>query len=198
MTLHLKIFFTCFILAAPAFAAAQQDSLPSTPSNSCQQWIESHNMVLKYIYSDSAQIHDYSGNWDFDGDGEKDGLFFVGTGGAHLYYYLRVALSSNGSIHNFTFLELDMPCPAVMDKPGREHAALPERLPHFMVRKFPGKASGNNTTDKICMLLHEQAAIPAEWRKRGLTSKHILVSFKNGRPALSNYKNVKPNKNITP
>lgn len=39
--------------------------------------------------------YNYSGKWDFDGDGHNDGLFFIGNGGAHAYYLPRLILSGD-------------------------------------------------------------------------------------------------------
>jgi hypothetical protein len=53
--------------------------------NSCQPYFDGNKVSLHYSYSLANQTHNYSGNWDFDGDGNTDELYFIGTGGAHLY-----------------------------------------------------------------------------------------------------------------
>jgi hypothetical protein len=59
------------------------------PSNSFRNDYLKSNPNLKYNYDSATQIHNYSHNWDFDKDGVKDELYFVGTNGAHLYYFLK-------------------------------------------------------------------------------------------------------------
>ena len=56
-------------------------------SNSFENTYRKSNPTLKYKYDNYAQVHDYSNNWDFDKDGINDEVYFVGTGGAHVYYF---------------------------------------------------------------------------------------------------------------
>lgn len=53
--------------------------------------------------------YNYSSKWDFDGDGKKDSLYFIGNGGAPTYYFLRLILSSDNKIRDFRDLEIDRP-----------------------------------------------------------------------------------------
>src|SRR5690606_38159535 len=56
-----------------------------------------------------------------DQDGAADKLFFVGTGGAHLFYFLRIETSSNGKQKDFRFIESDfpvLPADSIMKSPG--------------------------------------------------------------------------------
>jgi len=87
---------TIFILNIISFAAFSQDiDTLEIPSNSFENVYRISNPTLKYSYDEISQIHNYSHNWDFDNDGIKDELYFVGTGGAHIYYFIGVILSSD-------------------------------------------------------------------------------------------------------
>jgi hypothetical protein len=80
-----------------------------TSSNSLGKVYKTSNPTVKYQYLQEKQIHDYSNNWDFDKDGKLDQIYFVGTGGAHLYYYLRIILSSDDIVRDFPFIQTDFP-----------------------------------------------------------------------------------------
>jgi len=58
-------------------------------SNSFESQYRKSNPTLKYSYDNISQIHNYSNNWDFDNDGVKDEIYFIGTGGAHLFFFLK-------------------------------------------------------------------------------------------------------------
>ena len=65
----------------------------------------------KYVHAFNAktQVHNYSKNFDFDGDIDSDSMYFVGTGGAHLYYYLKIRLSSTKKTYEFHDIQIDDP-----------------------------------------------------------------------------------------
>src|SRR5215510_7068458 len=81
----------------------------SNTYNSFESIYKKRNPSLNYKYNREKQIHDYSNNWDLDNDSKPDQIYFVGTGGAHLYYYLRVILSTDNVVRNFPFIESDFP-----------------------------------------------------------------------------------------
>ena len=62
-----------------------------------------------YSYSDENQTHNYSGNFDFDGDLLNDSLYFVGNGGSHLYYFPRILLSSTKKSIDFEEINIEDP-----------------------------------------------------------------------------------------
>lgn len=64
---------------------------------------------LNYAYLDSLKTHDYSGNWDFDGDGLLDSLSFVGDDAVHTNYHLKIVLSHDHIARNFEYLLSDFP-----------------------------------------------------------------------------------------
>ena len=64
---------------------------------------------VHYTYNKDGDFHNYSGNWDFDGDGTKDILLFVGNGGVHLSYMPLIVLSSFDSVYCFSSILVDFP-----------------------------------------------------------------------------------------
>ena len=77
------------------------------PTNSFSELYKNTN--IHYSYDEESQTHDYSGNWDFDGDGIADKLLFVGNGGVHLQFCPTFYLSGNDSVFSFPALPTDMP-----------------------------------------------------------------------------------------
>ncbi|MBR4135132.1 MAG: hypothetical protein IKU03_01785 [Bacteroidales bacterium] len=77
------------------------------PTNSFSKLYK--NTDIHYSYHEASQTHDYSRNWDFDGDGIADELLFVGNGGAHLQFHPKIHLSSIDTTFFFPDLSLDMP-----------------------------------------------------------------------------------------
>ena len=137
---------------------------------------------IKYSYHEKSQILDFSGNWDFDGDGQKDSLFFIGNGGAHLYYHLRLVLSIEKKARDFPFLVFDLLYLGEA-KDLNTNKGLP-LIPQWVVHDFNGDGIEEiylNTDINFC-------AIPRRWRMRGLTSRHILMGYKNGHVFLKNFR----------
>jgi hypothetical protein len=58
---------------------------------------------------ENSQIHDYSNNWDIDGDKIPDKIQFWGNGGAHLAYCPLILLSSSNKVFYFDYLQIDLP-----------------------------------------------------------------------------------------
>ena len=93
----------------PFLTTAVAWSQSGMPSNSFEASYKKTNPTINYKYDSLRQIHDYSNNWDFDEDGKPDQVYFVGTGGAHLYYFLRVILSTDNLVRDFSFIQSDFP-----------------------------------------------------------------------------------------
>ena len=91
MKLILSITILCFFSRA---ALAQADSsLVRSPYKATMHRVHPR-LRFSEIDNEALRVLDYSGNWDIDGDGRKDSVLFIGNGGAHLYYHLRLRLSS--------------------------------------------------------------------------------------------------------
>ena len=96
-----------FIVIVFFFFSKMVFSQNEFPPNSLGEYFQ--NTTISYRYIEETQTHDYSGNWDIDGDGIKDSIMFVGTGGAHLYFQLHIYLSSEKKHYGIWFLDTDNP-----------------------------------------------------------------------------------------
>ena len=165
----MKFTVNSLLLLASFTVSAQSDSLPS---NSFQDHYRKSNPALIYSYDTTTQTHNYSDNWDFDHDGLKDEVYFCGTGGAHLYYFLKVVLSSNKSGQKFDFIQTDFPCLIATDT-----TALQNSPSGFRVVDFGDKLG-------ICLIVTIDEATKDAFRnnlsRQKLRTKHILIRFENG------------------
>jgi hypothetical protein len=90
--------------------------------------IQPNAEYIKYIKHPGTNAvnlsYDYTNKWDLDGDGKMDAVYFIGNGGAHTYFFLRVVLSTDNKTRNFPFIQLDMPyitsrnLPKILDTGG--------------------------------------------------------------------------------
>jgi hypothetical protein len=161
---------------------SSNNSLQSLPSNSFKKEYKTKYPNLNYSYNDLSQTHDYSNNWDFDGDGENDSLFFIGNGGAHLYFHLQLRLSSDSKKYDFPLLEIDIPY--LYNYKGIElDEGKPDVLHQFMIADFD-----DDKLPEIYISLDRQSEIPDDWKKKGLTSHQVIVDYSNGKLELKNYR----------
>jgi len=105
----LKIYGSLLALTFSQIASPVSAQVPEPVSNSLADENARAFPSLKYVYVNESQTHDYSGNWDLDSDGIHDRICFIGTGGAHLYYFLQVTLSSDNRPQDFRFIQTDAP-----------------------------------------------------------------------------------------
>lgn len=169
------------LLILTNIAQAQQNSTdPDLPTNSFKDVYNKDYPNLKYQYHDDTQIHNYSGNWDFDGDGKNDSLFFVGENGAHLYFHLRIVLSTSEKAHTFEFLRMDNPF-LYKSKKNKHTSEL--NMPSL----FAVEDLDNDGLPEIFIKIEEQTRIPRKWRLRGITSNKIIVACETGRIKLRDY-----------
>jgi len=163
---------------------AKTEEVPSG-SNSFYAYNKAHQPNLQYHYDSARQIHDYSGNWDLDADGTADSILFIGNGGAHLYFHLRIILSTHNSINDFPFLEFDMPYAGSIQDLEKASFYPPPALPQFIVHDFD-----KDGTDEIYLHLNTmESPIPAAWQQKGLTSGYILLDCEAGKITLKNFVN---------
>lgn len=114
--------------------------------DSSKHRIKRIDFQLQHHYDSLKQVHDYSNNWDFDGDSIADQLFFIGTGGAHLYFYPRIILSSDHIIIEFRRIETDFPVLQVGER-SEDRTSFLERLIGFAIFE-----NGNNER-RVCNLV---------------------------------------------
>lgn len=174
-----------FFLLSIVFCNAQSDTLSDDfPSNSFEVTFKNRKTNIEYKYIDSTQTHDYSGNWDFDLDGKTDALYFIGNGGAHLYFNLQIILSSNGKTQNFPFLLLDIPLVEEIDYLKEQKFYPPPIFPQFVVDDFDA-----DIQDEIFINVYKSTLdiIKDDLKAYDVTSRYILIDFKDGQIELSNF-----------
>ncbi len=180
-----KLFIIQILLFFGFLSHAQTDTI--TNGNSCTSYFSLKKLSILYHYIDSNQTHDYSGNWDFDGDGTKDNLYFIGTGGAHLYFYLRMVLSSDHKVRNFPFLELDRPCLGTIEDLGNLTLQSLKVDPQFVVDVFGDQRYSVSANPKIYLHLDQSASIPVELQMLKVNSRYVLIEYENGEMRIKNF-----------
>jgi hypothetical protein len=172
------------LLLISLIASAQTDS---SLYNSFESIYKKRNPTLNYKYDREKQIHDYSNNWDLDNDNKPDQIYFVGTGGAHLYYFLRVILSSDNITRDFSFIESDFPV-----LPADEELKNADFKPNDKTL-FAVFDDGSDNTKDIYVKLDEQSfyAAKKELKKKGVKTKQILISFKKRKTIFKDLVNPK-------
>jgi hypothetical protein len=155
---------------------SQNDSL----TNSFETLYGKNNPLLKYNYDNLTQTHNYSYNWDLDKDGKADQLFFIGTGGAHLYFYLRVVLSSDNKTRDLDFIQSDAPV-----LPPDTETKKPDYIPEKNNTNFSIFTSKDKSTYVFVKIDDSTLATEKSiLKKKGVKSKCILIYFKNGQTHL--------------
>ncbi|HEX6428684.1 MAG TPA: hypothetical protein VF008_13405 [Niastella sp.] len=139
---------------------------------------------LEEIYNPQTKSvnnsYNYSNKWDVDGDHKNDALFFIGNGGAHAYYFLRVQLSSDHVVRDFTSIQLDMPYfqdPQILDENGKSPAI------QFVVKDF----DKDGVLDLYLNFNNPFGSISKTFRQKGITSKYIILGFAGGKMKVSAY-----------
>jgi len=180
-----NIFFYLFTCFFPLNIIAQTDENPKmtdTVSNSYKSQYQREAPQIRYSYEEGKQIHNYSGNWDFDGDGKADSLLFVGNGAAHLYYHLRIILSSDSKARDFTYLSIDMPILQPIDSLIRRNNES-MYFTKFVVYDF----NKDGKVDIYINIHSYGAVVPKELRKTGITSNQVVISYEKKRLVISEY-----------
>ena len=169
----MKNFITIFLTTFTLTVFSQQKDNLELPSNSFENAYHKSNPTLTYSYDSISQIHNYSNNWDFDKDGIKDELYFVGTGGAHLYYYLKVVLSSDKKTREFNFVQSDFPFLTATDTLDIEKTQI-----GFIVADL-----GQNLTPTIIVRLDDQSyyANKKILADKKIKTRNVVISFENGK-----------------
>lgn len=168
----MKFLFTFFLTTLTLTVFSQQTDTLNLPSNSFENAYRKSNLTMTYSYDSASQTHNYSNNWDFDKDGINDEVYFVGTGGAHLYYFLKVVLSTDHKPREFNFIQSDFPMLTATDTLNFDKTPV-----GFVVTDFD-----KNSTPTIIVRLDEQTFYDnKELKKRNIKTKNIVISFENGK-----------------
>lgn len=140
-----------------------------SPSNSFSRHFK--NSKIKYSYITESQTHDYSGNWDFDGDGKKDSIRFEGDNGAHLHFYLVVGLSSKPSLQYFEGIYTDDPFLQPFD-------SLPEKSTGYLDVNFVVHDFNGDLIDDIFINAGDYGeGLHIKFEELGFHDSKIVLSF---------------------
>jgi hypothetical protein len=153
--------------------SAQEDSLS-------YDYCRDDSSKILYRYNNTSQTHSYSWNWDFDGDKIPDSVFFVGNGGAHVFYQLTIGLSSGSHIKDFPKLSIDLPCLGKVEDIIEE----PTALPQFVVHDF----DSDGVYDIYLHYDPSFSSIQKKWRSKGVTSRQIIIRLKDKKLVIEPWK----------
>jgi hypothetical protein len=167
-----NLYFTVFFLMCITVLCAQTNNVAQPGAGYIKYILHPETHTLNPSY-------DYSDKWDLDGDGKTDGIYFIGNGGAHTYYFLRIVLSTDSRTRDFRFIQLDMPyinngnLPAVPGKHG---------TPQFITGDF----DKDGVTDIFLNFDNSFSTLPKKWKRKGIKTKCVMMSFNRGTLRLSN------------
>ena len=128
------------------------------------------NTNINYRYLHGSQTHDYSNNWDFDGDKKNDTIKFIGMDGAHQYFYLSIKLSTEKEARTFPWIATDMPVLEDFKKlPDHSTAHVQQE---FVVHDF----NANGLPDIFVNSESHNQGDSANINKYGLTKGRVVLS----------------------
>ena len=161
--------FNCFI---SNIYAQSQDTIV-LPSPSFYDELKKIHPDLKYNYVHSTLIHDYSNNWDLDGDMVNDSLYFDGDDAVHIRFRLTIVLSSDNVKRQFNYIVSDFPFLSSIDKINKIDTNVIGN-PYFLVGDF-----NNDGRQDIYLQIRKlyDNEIPDELKQIGITSTYIRIYF---------------------
>lgn len=183
----MKILFAILSFCLIALSTnAQLDSIIIKEiSNSFKNDYKQTNPYLHYSYDDLTQTHNYSNNWDFDGDGRKDSLYFIGNNAAHLYFYLSIILSSDGLKRDFPFLLLDLPYLETIKEPNSKSSA-PPIFPQFSVLDV----DSDSIYEIYLCIDNNYSVIPKKWKDHRVNSRFLFLKYEKKEIIIKNFYDI--------
>jgi hypothetical protein len=141
-------------------------------------------VIYRYdpLLHDTIASYNYSNKWDFDGDKKNDSLIFVGTGGVHSFFYLKITLTTNNQTREFPFIELDMPYLTNFEdlKKNKDNPGL-----QFVVHDF----DSDGIVEIYLNVYAPHKQIPAQLKRLGITSPQLLINCSRQKLEIRNFKN---------
>jgi hypothetical protein len=171
-----KAIILLLVLVKTLFVVSQ----PSNISNSFEEMYKTTHPAIHYVYDETAHIHNYSHNWDFDNDGIHDEVYFVGTGGAHAYYFLRVILSSDRVVRNFPYLISDFPI-LPSGETVTQFNCNPQKT-YFAVFSIDNSNAVFIRLDTISFALNKKIL-----KRQGVKTNAVVVTFTNNTTMLNDF-----------
>jgi len=111
-----------------------------------------------------------------------DQLYFIGTGGAHLYYFLRIVLSADKTVRDFPFIASDFPIlPTGEELTKKNYRPNPDQT-FFAVFKDA------NTLSIFIKLDESTYATSQKYLRRNAVHTNLLtICFKDGKTILKDF-----------
>lgn len=171
----MKIFYTIiFIVIQGSFG-----NYVFGQSDTVEWFDEEHYSKIYNPYTNSVNSsYDYSNKYDFDGDNINDSLLLIGNGGAHVYYYLKIVLSSDNIERNFPTVQMDF----VYEATKKELENI-DSLIQIGVYDFDD--DGKN--EIYLNFNNDFSTIPNEWKEKGIKSKRVMLNFENHELTCTDY-----------
>ncbi len=137
-----------------------------------------------YIYSPETNTknfsYNYSNIWDLDGDKKLDSIYFIGNGGVHTYFFLRVILSSTNKTLDFLSAKVDMPYLTVIDASKKIEKNL-------AIQFVVGDLNNDSISDIYLNFDNHFGEISKRWRTKGIKTKYVVLSFSKGNFQIKDY-----------
>jgi hypothetical protein len=124
--------------------------------------------------------YNYSNKWDIDGDKKNDSIYFIGNGGAHAYFFLRIILSSDEVVRDFPSVELGMPyfeSKEALERWGKNPGL------QFVVDDF----GDDGIPDLYLNFDNPFGHVPKEWQKKGVRTKYVVISCAGNKLNVKDY-----------
>ena len=173
-----SLLLNIFLLLAAMNTYSQKDtssqSVVETPMNNWVQYL--YNPIAKQ----KTLSYNYSNLWDFDNDGIKDSLVFMGNRGAHAYFYPQLKLTSLKEMLSYPSVLLDMPYFTIMQDSGII-------IKHPAIQLVIGDFDKNSTIEMYLNFDNNMGQIPASWKKAGIRKKTVILSCNKKQIVLRDY-----------
>ena len=138
-----------------------------------------------YQYDSVLQVdiltYQYSNLWNIDNDGIADSVSFIGNGGTHTYFYLKIRLSSSKEWTVYPTFQIDMPYFEEIENIEEWNSDLTQ----FAVFDFD-----KDGIDEIFLNINNSfSSIPDYLKRQGINSHYILIDYFDNKLNIKNYRN---------
>ncbi len=117
----------------------------------------------------------------------NDEVFFVGTGVVHLYYFLRVVLSSEKTVKDFTLLQSDFPILSNDEELIKTNYCQKNHQTQFAIFDF----DKDGTKDIFIRLDNSSFLTSQTLKRKGIKTNQIVLTFRNGKALFRDFESIK-------
>jgi len=197
MNIKKESLFFCFISFATLFYAQINEQIDTSYSDWSEDMDgndyfrdELFSIGIKYQYDAESQTHNYSGNFDFDGDFLTDSLYLLGNDGAHLLYSPEIILSSTKKRYALTDITIDDPefHPISTLQQLSFLEFLPPRFVIGTYKELLGEEDFSLLNRHVLFFHLDKIDLPEELKKQGVTSENIVIYFFDNEFKIQNFR----------